>query len=213
MNFVRDIFMQGLTFELKARKVYPSSPYTMVLYRASPFRNTATGKVIYVDHPNGYTSVYAHLSKFNNAINNLVTAHHYQTQSYEFDLQVDSGKIEVKQGEVIAWSGNTGGSAGPHLHFEVRNTKSETPINPLHFGFEVKDNLAPTIKNLSIYPLNESSAVNGISKTKTYSLIKSGNVYKLNSNSLPQLKGKIGFGVEAIDKVNLSPFPKWGLQS
>lgn len=164
------------------------------------------GKVVYVTHPNGYTSVYAHLSRFNDELEKFVKDYQYANKCFTLDLYPDKNRFNLNQGERVGWSGNTGGSGGPHLHFEVRNTLTEKPINPLHFNFDVKDNISPTLKNISIYPLNENSSVDNQCEQKTYKLIKSGNRYSIAGNLTPVIKGKIGFGIETIDKVNNSPF-------
>ncbi len=164
------------------------------------------GKVVYVTHSNGFTSVYAHLSRFNNELEQFVKDYQYQNKTFELELYPEENSFKINQGDRIGWSGNTGGSGGPHLHFEVRNTQSEKPINPLHFGFKVKDNISPTLKNLSIFPLNDNSSVDNKGKRKTYKLIKSGNKYVLSGNVIPIIKGKIGFGIETLDKTNNSTF-------
>ncbi|MBD78669.1 MAG: hypothetical protein CL840_07105 [Crocinitomicaceae bacterium] len=164
------------------------------------------GKVVYVTHPNGYTSVYAHLSRFNDELENFIKNEQYRSKNFEVELYPEAGQFKLNQGDRVGWSGNTGGSGGPHLHFEIRNTLSEKPINPLHFNFKVTDNIAPTLKHLTIYPLNENSSIDHNDLQKTYKLSKSGNTYYLNGGIVPIVKGKIGFGIEAMDKVNNSPF-------
>ena len=98
--------------------------------RVSPY---GYGKAIYITHTNGFTSVYAHLSTFYGAIEKYIHAQHYVQKKSELDIYLDAKKIPIKQGDTIAFSGNTGGSAAPHLHFEIRNTKTEHALNPLDF--------------------------------------------------------------------------------
>jgi len=164
------------------------------------------GKVVYVTHPNGYTSVYAHLSRFNNELEEYVKNYQYENKTFVLELYPKKDSFKLIQGERVGWSGITGGSGGPHLHFEIRNTQTEKPINPLHLGFDIKDNIAPTLKYLSIYPLNDNSSVDDQAQRKTYKLIKSNNRYSIAGGVIPQIKGKVGFGIETLDKVNNSPF-------
>ena len=109
------------------------------------------GKAIYITHPQtGHTSVYAHLQKFSQKIDGIVKKEHYKQERFEIDFFPNKDALQIKQGEIIALSGNSGGSGGPHLHFEIRDTKSEHPINPLQFGFDITVNMAPVLENLKI---------------------------------------------------------------
>ena len=160
------------------------------------------GNVIYITHPNGYTTVYGHLQKFNTEINKHVLAKQYQLEKFTIELFFTPNQLPVKQGQEIALSGNSGGSGGPHLHFEIRKTKGGLPQNPLKFGFDIKDNIRPTLKNLAIYPINDTSIINGKHDPVFIPLKKAGNKYTLSSNDSIFANGVIGFGLEAIDKLN-----------
>lgn len=158
------------------------------------------GKVIYVTHSNGYTSVYAHLSKFSDDLEKYVKKFQYQKQSYETgNIFPKKGELLVKKGEVIGYSGNTGGFIAPHLHFEIRDTKTEHIINPMLFGLTVKDTIAPIIQQLMVYPIDANSRIKNSSLKQILAIKKtSPNTYVTN-----RIKafGNIGFGIRTIDKL------------
>jgi len=159
------------------------------------------GKAIYITHPDGNTSVYAHLKEFNKEIEKYVNKQQYKKENFEIQLFPSKEKFPIKRGEVIALSGNTGGSGGAHLHFEIRNTKSEHPINPLQFNFDITDNIQPTIVGIKIYP-HQNSSVNNKNESVKYSLTKKGNNYSLNSKQIIKVNGDISFSISTYDKLN-----------
>jgi len=156
------------------------------------------GKVIYISHPNGYTSVYAHLSKFGDGIQEYVKNIQYQKESYETgNIYPAENEITVKKGQVIAFTGRTGGFVAPHLHYEIRDTKTEHIINPLLFGLKIKDSIAPRIKRLIAYPIGEGSRINRSVKKQTLAIKKDSlNNYRTNRISA---SGSIGFGINVHD--------------
>lgn len=159
------------------------------------------GKVIYIDHPNGYTSVYAHLSKFGDGIEEFVKKIQYKKESYETgNIFPKKGELPVKKGQIIAYSGSTGGFVAPHLHYEIRDTKTEKIINPFLFGLKVKDTIAPRINGLYVYPLSDSSRVNQntLRSLLAFKKIKN-NTFKTNRISA---NGPIGFSINVYDKLN-----------
>ena len=118
------------------------------------------GKAIYITHPNGYTSVYGHLQKAIGKIQDKIIELQYAEKSYEIEAFFKPDELPVTKGEIIALSGNTGGSEGPHLHFEFRENKTEQIVNPLFFGLNIKDTRNPTVANLLVYPIDNNSVAN-----------------------------------------------------
>ncbi len=147
------------------------------------------GNAIYIDHPNGYTSVYGHLQKFNDIIEKYTRDYQYKNEEFTVEIYPKKDELIVKSGDVIALSGNSGGSAGPHLHFEIRDTKTEEPINPFLFGFDIPDTSAPLINGLYIYPINGD-----VSGKTTRQVVTGGTTVSAS--------GKVGLGIKAYDKHN-----------
>lgn len=169
------------------------------------------GRVIYIVHPEtGHTSVYAHMQIFNEKIEKIIQKKQYQKKSFEINYYPDKNTILIKQGDVIGLSGNSGQSGGPHLHFEIRDTKTEHPLNPLSFGFDVADNINPILSEIKIYA-HENSTINHKKENLRIPLKKDGENYLLNSNSAIKLNGDISFGISTIDRQNGAPHNKNGV--
>ncbi|APY00091.1 M23 family metallopeptidase [Lacinutrix venerupis] len=159
------------------------------------------GKALYITHPNGYTSVYAHLQKFSPKIEAYIKAKQYNKESFEIEVFPTNEELKITKGEVIAYSGNTGSSSGPHLHFEIRDN-AERPINPMLFGIDVKDTTKPIVSNFYAYPIGANSHVNGSNKKQKLRVIPQKN----GDYKIEDLKayGTIGFAVETIDRQDLA---------
>lgn len=164
------------------------------------------GRAIYITHDNGFTTVYAHLNNFYDTLHNYVKSKQYNEEKWEQDFELKPHQFPVNKGQFIAFSGNTGGSQGPHLHFEIRDEKGNN-INPLLFNFYIEDNKPPIIDHLYYYDRNFSTYSTKpievtLLKTKTGLRVKD-SVLFVNSN-------KISLGVIAKDLTNTSPF-KFGI--
>jgi hypothetical protein len=160
---------------------------------------TGFGLALYIDHPNGTTSVYGHLESFRDDIALYIKNIQYERESFGIDIQVSKDHFPVKQNEFIARSGNSGSSGGPHLHFEIRDTKTEEPLNPLHYSFPVKDNIAPSLYSLMVAPLNEFGHVDFQAQKKTYPLVYVNGKYQIQNNPVIPAYGLIGFAIQSND--------------
>ena len=155
------------------------------------------GKALYITHPNGYTTVYGHLKKFSPAIEAYVKKHQYEKESFEIQLFPKKDELKVQQQEIVAFSGNTGGSGGPHLHYEIRNSK-EYPINPMLFGIDIPDTKKPQIRAAVVYTFGDTSHVNQSNRIKEL-VLKTQKDGSLIANKI-EAYGTIGFGINTVDK-------------
>ena len=206
-------FHSGLDIKTNAKqgyRVYAAAGGYVSRILVSP---TGNGNALYIRHPNGYTTVYVHLRNFAEPIQDYVRRRQYRAKRFPVDLYPDAQAFPVEKGEVIAFSGNSGGSGGPHLHFEIRDSGSEWPLNPLLFGIEVKDNQAPQIRKVKIYAMDDESTAsivfsNGrtqkVTRTNPVLLKTEGNgrSYDLAGVRSISAKGRIGFGIETRDTHN-----------
>jgi len=156
--------------------------------------NYGYGKVIYIDHLNGFTSVYAHLKNFNPELDEYIKSELYKSKRNSIKKFPKTNQLRINKGEVIGYSGNTGRSFGPHLHFEIRDTKSQDAINPLMFNYSYKDDERPIIRGLYIINENNSLVRNSPIRKK---------VKKINDSTYTvddfEYNGKIGIGLDIYD--------------
>jgi hypothetical protein len=205
-------FHTGLDFKTNQKEglnVYASADGYVSRIKISAY---GYGKAIYVTHPNGFTSVYGHLHEGSGKIQEYIKMSHYKEQAFEIELFLKSEELIVKQGEIIALSGNSGGSGGPHLHFEIRDSKSEKPINPMLFGFDktVKDTKAPVVSTLMAYPIGENSIVNKSKQPLAINYTKQADETYLADKVL--VNGAVGFGINAYDMFDFN-YNKNGIYS
>lgn len=162
------------------------------------------GKAIYITHSNGYTSVYGHLQRATDSIEDFIKKTHYADQSFEIERYLKPGELVVKKGQIIALSGNTGASEGPHLHFEFRDNVTENIINPMLFGFDkfLKDTKKPLISSIYVYPLDDKTIVNQSKRPLLLNLV----LQKDGTYSADKVvaNGKIGFGINTFDYDDIS---------
>ena len=157
------------------------------------------GKALYIKHPNGYSTVYAHLQKYEATIQDFVKQNQYEKERYEIELFPNKSELLVKKGDLIAYTGNSGSSGGPHLHYEIRDSYSR-PMNPMLFGLEIPDTKNPVVTSIFAYPYGGDASVNKSAEPVKLRLIKQRDgTYKTEKISA---YGKIGFGVATTDQQN-----------
>jgi hypothetical protein len=158
------------------------------------------GKLAYINHPNGYTSLYAHLNGFTPRLDSIIKARQYEKRAYEIEITLQPHEYPVKKGEQFALSGNTGSSGGPHLHFEIRKTSDHTLMNPMLLNkyFQVEDKRKPRILAVKMYGLNGKGVVNN-SKERKFQAVTSAGKRTLQGGGNINAWGEIGFAVRAND--------------
>jgi hypothetical protein len=162
------------------------------------------GQAIYINHPNGLTTVYGHLNRFFSGLEKYVREKQYEQEKWNVDLTFPPAMFPVKQGQFIAYSGSTGGSSGPHTHFEIRDTKTDKVLNEMLFGLPIPDKVPPTIIRLAMYDRTKSTYSQS---PKLFGLKKVGSDYTTNESVIPVHSDKVSFGISANDKQSGSHNP------
>lgn len=182
------------TDQVENRRVLAAADGYIAKVKIEPY---GFGRCIYINHPNGLTTLYAHLNEFYPALEKYITEQQYKLESWRVFLDVPANLIPVKKGQFIAFSGNTGGSQGPHLHFEIRDTKTDKVLNPLLFGFPVVDNIAPDVLRLAVYDRNISTYEQ---TPRFYPIKKVKGKYVTVPAVLPLKTDKVSFAITAYDR-------------
>jgi len=156
------------------------------------------GNALYISHPNGLTTLYAHLNSFTMAVQHYLKSRQYELESWKVDIVVPEESIQVQKGQLIGYTGNTGASQGPHLHFEVRDSRTENCYNPLRFDLSIIDAIAPSIYKLAFYDRDKSIYEQS---PIVVPVVKNGKIYKPLSNIVLPFK-KVFMAIQADDRIN-----------
>ena len=202
-------FHSGLDIKTQQRtglKIYTAAQGYVSRIKVSHY---GYGKALYITHPNGYVTVYAHLSKFSPSIQKYIKECQYDKETYEVEVFPSPEELPISTDEIVAFSGNSGSSGGPHLHFEIRDNE-ERPINPMLFGLDVKDTKAPVLSSVYAYPKDKRAHVNDLNKRTELRLIPNKNG-DYTTEPIEAL-GAIGFGIVSYDQQDLA-YNKNGLSN
>ncbi|WP_100341327.1 M23 family metallopeptidase [Mucilaginibacter auburnensis] len=197
-------FHSGLDFKTNQRTGYPVHATAMGYISRLRVQFGGFGNAVYITHPNGFTSVYGHLQSFNPQIAKAIRDEQYAQQRYDVDFQVPPLLMPVNELQVIGISGNTGASAGPHLHFELRDAVTEQTINPQLFGLTIPDKIAPAITAAAVYNLGDKPFSEN-TPHRFFAVTGSGPNHRLTKPQVIEVSGNTGFGISATDVNSASP--------
>lgn len=192
-------FHSGLDIKTQQREGIPVYAPADGYVKRIKLAHYGYGKALYIQHPNGYITVYAHLKNYAGAIQDYVKKNQYEKEIYEIELFPSNTELIVTKGDIIGYTGNTGSSGGPHLHYEIRDPSSR-PMNPLLFGVEIPDTKKPIINSVFAYPIGEDAQINSSHKRLKLRLTsQKDGTFKTESIAA---FGKIGFGISTNDQQN-----------
>ena len=197
-----DHFHMGLDCKTDHREnlnVYAAAEGYIAKVKIEPF---GFGRAIYINHPNGFTTLYAHLNDFYPELEKYIKEQQYKLQSWQIFIDIPKGMFPVRQKQFIAHSGNTGGSQGPHTHFEIRDTRTDKNLNPLLFGFPIQDHVAPTINSIAIYNRDKSTYEQ---RPKMIPLLRKNGHFSPVVSLITTNLDHISFGIIAFDQLSNSP--------
>ncbi|MEI6765574.1 MAG: M23 family metallopeptidase [Bacteroidota bacterium] len=197
-----DHFHTGIDFTTKGES--GKNIYAVADGYVSRIKISATGygRAIYINHPGGFTSVYGHLEAFNVLVDDYIRRKQYEKKSFEIDFSPDEALFPVHKGDIIGYSGNSGASEGPHLHFEIRNSRTEHPENPMLFGIGAADNIGPQIEKIRLYPLRNNSRVEGKAAIMDVEIIKKDSLFIPKEKDTLVVSGSFYLGLLAEDPQN-----------
>jgi len=190
-----DIKTQGVT----GKEVVAADDGYVYLLLVSP---VGFGRAIFIRHPSGFSTVYCHLERYAPEIEEYVKTKQYENKSFAVTIYPPKERFQVVKGDTIGFSGNSGSSTGPHLHFEVRKSDGEKPVNPLLFNFGIEDNLKPVIERLAIYPGSGNTTINGRKGNLYLNLTGADGFYSLPEGTELRINGPAGFGITSYDYMN-----------
>lgn len=196
-------FHSGLDFKTNQRTGYPVHTVAVGYISRLRVQFGGFGNAVYITHPNGFTSVYGHLQSFSPKIAKAIRDEQYAQQKYDVDFQVPPLLMPVNDREVIAMSGNTGASGGPHLHFELRDAVTEQTINPQLFGLTIADKIPPAITAAAVYQLGDKPFSEN-TLHKFFAVTGSAGNYRLTKPQVIEVSGDTGFGISTTDVNSVS---------
>ncbi len=207
MELRSDHFHSGLDMKTQGREGFPVKAAGRRLGQPDKISPWGYGKAVYVDHPNGYTTVYGHLSSLAGAVAEAALDGQYKARNFDVDLTFERGRLPVTAGQVMAYSGNTGGSSAPHLHFEVRRTSDQHALDPEAYGMEVPDNVPPVIIGRPHRPAGHRRPATSPYPTGAEGfpvVAKNDTTYTLKDGLNPAAFGTVGLSVNTIDRYSNS---------